>query len=149
VTIYADTSFLVSYLYPGDHHHQASRQFFRQQASADWITSSWSQFETINTLRQLCLQKPGPDRTVIEALRLLFKHWHRKGPFLLERLSADEALIECAAISAGHGATMKMRGADTLHVALLEQFSPDLFVTRDRDQFHLAQARGFSCRLLP
>ena len=39
--------------------------------------------------------------------------------------------------------------ADTLHVALLEQLNPDLFVTRDRDQFDLAQARGFTCRYLP
>jgi hypothetical protein len=36
-----------------------------------------------------------------------------------------------------------MRSADVLHVALLEQIAPDLFLTRDGDQFALAQARGF------
>ena len=149
MTIYADTSFLVSYLYPGDAQHARARGFFRQQSGADWITSSWSRFETINTLRQLCLQRPGPDRKVIEAIRLLFKHWHRKGPFQLESLGLDDALVDCAKISAGFGATLRMRSADTLHVALLEQLNPDLFVTRDRDQFDLAQARGFTCRYLP
>jgi hypothetical protein len=42
-----------------------------------------------------------------------------------------------------------MRSADTLHVALLEQLGPDLFVTRDKDRFDLAQARGFTCHYLP
>jgi predicted nucleic acid-binding protein len=55
MTIYADTSVLVSYLYPGDAQHARARGFFRQQSGADWITSPWSRFETINTLRQLCL----------------------------------------------------------------------------------------------
>jgi hypothetical protein len=113
------------------------------------ITSPWSQFETINTLRQLCLHRPGPDRKVIEAIRLLFKHWHRNGPFHLERLSLDDALVDCAKISAAYGATFRMRSADTFHVALLEQLNPDLFVTRDRDQLDLARARGFTCHYLP
>ena len=57
--------------------------------------------------------------------------------------------VDCAKISAAFGATLRMRSADTLHVALLEQLNPDLFVTRDRDQFDLAQARGFTCHYLP
>ena len=124
-------------------------RFFRQQPQADWLTSPWSQFETVNTLRQLCLQRPGPDRAVIEAIRLLFKHWHRRGPFQLEPASWEEALADCRKISAAFGAGLRMRSADTLHVALLEQINPDLFVTRDKDQFDLAQRRGFTCQFVP
>ena len=42
-----------------------------------------------------------------------------------------------------HGYRMKARSADTLHVAILEQINPDLFVTGDKDQQSLAIARGF------
>jgi hypothetical protein len=37
----------------------------------------------------------------------------------------------------------KARAADVLHVAILEQASPDLFVTFDHDQAALATQRGF------
>jgi predicted nucleic acid-binding protein len=149
VTIYADTSYLVARLYPGDLHHAQAKRFFSRHAAATWVTSSWSQFETVNALRQLCLHRPGPDKALIEAIRLLFKHWHKNGPFQLERLDLEEALNDCRKISAAFGASLRMRTADTLHVALLEQIQPADFVTRDRDQFDLAQRRGFKCHLVP
>jgi hypothetical protein len=40
-------------------------------------------------------------------------------------------------------ARLKARSADTLHVAILEQINPDTFVSRDKDQIALANARGF------
>jgi hypothetical protein len=46
-------------------------------------------------------------------------------------------------ISAGFAARLKARSADALHVAILEQLNPDLFVSGDRDQLTLATARGF------
>ena len=56
MTLYADTQ------------HVRARGFFRQRFGAEWITSCWSRFETINTLRQLCRQRPGRDRKVTEAI---------------------------------------------------------------------------------
>jgi hypothetical protein len=38
---------------------------------------------------------------------------------------------------------LKARSAATLHVAILEQVNPDLFVSGDSDQLRLATARGF------
>ena len=150
MTIYADTSFLVSYLYPRDPRHATAAHFFRvQPADAVWLTYTWSQFETINTLRQLCLQKPGPTPPVIEAIRLPFKHWHKKGPFRLDRVDFDDALTDSRTMSAAFGASLRMRSADTLHIAILEQLNPDAFVTRDSDQCALARRRGFTCHLLP
>jgi hypothetical protein len=44
----------------------------------------------------------------------------------------------------GDGAILAGGGSvDVLHVALLEQINPDLFLTRDKDQGALANARGF------
>jgi predicted nucleic acid-binding protein len=146
--IYADSSFLVSCLYPPDPGYPAAKAFFLRHAEEEWLTCSWSQFETINSLRQLSRHKPGPPTTLADALRRLFKHWHEAGSFSFEETDTDEAVIEAAQISAAVGSRVRMRSADVLHVALLEQINPDLFVTRDKDQFALAKARAFPAKLV-
>jgi predicted nucleic acid-binding protein len=60
-----------------------------------------------------------------------------------------EAVQDCGTISAAFGTQMRMRSADTLHIALLEQIEHDLFVTRDEEQFNLARRRGLKSKLLP
>ena len=92
--IYADTSFLVSLLYPGDRQHGAAIAFFRQWEGEDWQTTDWSQFETVNTLRQLCLGRPGAQPHAIESIRRLFKHWHRNGSFERHDVDLGGALSE-------------------------------------------------------
>jgi predicted nucleic acid-binding protein len=140
---------LVSRLYPGDTHHADALACFRKYASATWITSAWSELETVNSLRQLCLRQPGPAMQVPEALRRLFRHWHEHGPFERAAISLDEGLRECGQLSAAHATTLRMRSADVLHVALLEQINPDLFATRDREQYDLAVKRAFRSELVP
>lgn len=144
--IYADTSFLVSFLYPGDVRHVASRRVFASHAGDGWLTSEWSQFETVNALRQLCLA--GLDAARAEAFVRLFKHWHRVGPFEAVDSSFNEAMNECRQLSAASASRLRMRSADVIHVALLEQLNPDLFVTRDRDQYALAMSRAFPALLV-
>jgi hypothetical protein len=53
-------------------------------------------------------------------------------------------MADCHQISAAFGTRQKCRAADTLHVALLEQMSPDVFVSGDQDQLLLAAARGYT-----
>lgn len=146
--IYADTSFLVSLLYFQDTAHAAAKNFFLNQRTADWIASLWSEFETVNSLRQLCLIQNGPTPAEIEALRRLFKHQFTHGNFEREHVEMDEAIIECHTISAAHATAMRMRSADVLHIAILEQVTPDLFVTRDKEQHDLALARAFQSVLI-
>lgn len=55
----------------------------------------------------------------------------------------DEVLKDAHQISAAFGAKFKARSADALHVAILEQVNPDIFVSGDKDQLVLATARGF------
>lgn len=147
--IYADTSFLVSLLYPPDVGHAAAANVFRHNVGAEWQTSEWTQFETFNALRQLCRKNPGPPPEIPEALRRYFKHLHTAGQFVFSETDLVEALRECQQLSAAHGTTIPMRAADVLHVALLEQINPDLFVTRDKAQYDLATARAFPSRLVP
>lgn len=147
--IYADTSFLVSLLYPGDSAHQGVRTFFRQQPGAEWVTTDWSHFETVNSLRQLCLKIPGPKPATVEGIKRLFKHWHERGAFIMVETDWVEAMTAAQELSAVAGSSLRMRSADVLHVALLEQINPGLFVTRDQDQHLLAISRAFNAQLLP
>src|SRR5437867_12831061 len=143
MTIYADTSFLVSWLYGKDTQHNKARQWFAANSLENWMVSPWSEFETINSLRSLCLRTPGPTPELAEALRRLFKRIVQTGR--LERLEIDWDLVlrDAAQISAAHAAAIKCRAADILHVAILEQLNPDMFVSGDSDQVALATARGF------
>jgi predicted nucleic acid-binding protein len=144
--IYADTSFLVSWIYKGDAGHSAARRAFAKHNTQDWLTTEWSQFETVNSLRQLCLGGLRPPTA--EGLVRFFKRLHHAGPFQLAESVCEEAFRESRQLSAAYGNNIRMRSADVIHVALLEQINPDLFITRDNDQFALAKARGFQCLLV-
>jgi hypothetical protein len=76
-------------------------------------------------------------------LRRYFSHLLQVGPFEFAAVDCDEVLKDAHQISAGFAARLKARSADTLHVAMLEQLNPDLFVSGDQDQLTLATARGF------
>ena len=141
--IYPDASFLVSWLYTPDIHNRKARTWFSAHQAADWIPSDWSRFETLNTLRGLCLRTNGPRPELVEALRRYFNHLIHCGPFEFERTDWQEVLRDANQISAGFAARIKARSADTLHIAILEQINPDLFVSGDRDQIALATSRGF------
>ena len=147
--VYADTSFLVSLLYPGDRQHGAATAFFSRLQAEDWQTTDWSQFETVNTLRQLCLASPGAQPQAIESIRRLFKHWHRHGAFERAEVDLVGALAESHQLNGALGNQLRMRSADVLHVAMLSELNPDLFVTRDKDQHALAVAAGYAAQLLP
>jgi hypothetical protein len=68
MTIYTDVSFLVSWLYKPDLLNAKARVWFAQYQTGDFLISDWSRFETINTLRDLCLRPYPPKPELIEAL---------------------------------------------------------------------------------
>jgi predicted nucleic acid-binding protein len=144
VKIYPDTSFMVSWLYPHDVHHGKARAWFSRHAREEWIISPWAEFETINSLRQLCVRSPGPRPVQIESARRLFKHLFNAGPLKRQAIDWLEAIADCNQISAAFGTLHKCRAADTLHIAFLEQVNPDIFLSGDRDQVNLAIGRGFT-----
>lgn len=146
--IYADTSFLVSLLYTHDAGHPAAWKFYQANAANDWLTSEWSFFETANSLRQLCVRY-GVRPEMAEGLRRYFKNLHRFGPFALAATDWPEMLRDSQQISAACAALLPAASADLLHIAILEQLNPDLFLTRDKKQHALARARAFDSKLIP
>jgi predicted nucleic acid-binding protein len=143
MTVYPDTSFLVSWLYPRDVNHAKAARWFATRQSENWIVSPWAEFETINTLRGLVLQNPGPRAAAMEARRRYFKHLFRAGPLEREEVDWEEVFKDAHQISASSAMRIKARSADVLHVAILEQIHADVFVTFDKEQAVLATSRGF------
>ena len=143
MTIYPDASFLVSWLYKPDPLNAKARLWFSNHQADDFLVSDWARFETINTLRDLCLRPQPPKPELIEALRRYFSHLLQVGPFEFAAVDWHEVLKDAHQISAGFAARLKARSADVLHVAILEQLSPDLFLSGDKDQLALATVRGF------
>lgn len=141
--IYPDASFLVSWLYTPDLRNAKARAWFSNHQSDDFLVSDWARLETINTLRSLCLRPHPPRPELMEGLRRYFSRLLQVGPFELAAVDWDEALQDAHQVSAGFAARQKARNADILHVAMLEQINPDLFVSGDKAQLSLATARGF------
>lgn len=143
MTIYPDASFLVSWLYKPDPLNAQARAWFTSHQAEDFLVSDWARFETINTLRSLCLRPRAPKLDLVEGLRRYFSRLIQAGPFDLVAVNWEEALQDAHQISAGFASRFKARSSDVLHVAMLEQINPDLFVSGDKDQLILATARGF------
>jgi len=134
----------VSWLYAADLNHSKAARWFAAHQADDWLVSPWSEFETVNTLRSLCLRRPAPAPELVERLRRYFKHLFRQGPLVREGMDWIEALKDAHQISAALATQMHARAADTVHVAILEQMNPDAFVTCDEAQLRLAARRGFN-----
>jgi predicted nucleic acid-binding protein len=141
--IYPDTSFLVAWLYGKDVNNPKARTWFTRHQNEEWLLSDWSRFETLNTLRNLCTRTIGPRPELAEALRRYLSHLLRDGPFEASPVDWQEVLRDANQISSAFAPKMKARSADVLHVAILEQVNPDLFISGDKDQVALAVARGF------
>ncbi len=145
MTIYPDASFLVSWLYKPDPLNAKARGWFAKHQAGDFLISDWTRFETVNTLRDLRLRPHPPKSHVVEALRRYLSHLLRIGPFEFAPVDWNEVIKDTYQISAAFAGRIKARSADTLHIAILEQINPDVFVSGDRDQLALAVARGFRC----
>lgn len=143
MTIYPDTSFLVSFLAGWERHHALAMAWFRPRSEAEWLISPWAEFETLNTLRQMCREPNGPPPNRVEAVRRYWRHLFRAGPFVRRPVDWLATMAGCQELSAAFSVRQRMRSADTLHIAILDQILPDLFVTSDDDQHALALARGF------
>src|ERR1700728_5412636 len=101
MTIYPDASFLVSWLYKPDPLNAKARVWFGSHQADDFLISDWARFETINTLRDLCLRPHPPKPELIEALRRYFSHLLQTGPFEVAAVDWDEVLKDAHEISAG------------------------------------------------
>ncbi len=135
MSIYADTSFLVS-LYLTDRH---SAEAERQTASnpAVWLTplhlAEWTHAIEQHVLRKM-LSRREADR-----FHERFQE-HRESGLWVEVDLPESAFDLCSRLGRRHGAPLGLRTLDTLHVASAIELGAERFWTFDERQKKLARA---------
>lgn len=143
MTYYADASFWLALLFPGDQQHASAMLYYAGKEAATWLVSPWAELETLNALRQLSLRNPAPITIAqVDRLRRRWRYYLAAGQFVRTKPEWEEVFVEAHAISLAQAATRKCRGADLLHVALADRLAADVFVTLDSDQALVASEAG-------
>ncbi len=137
MSIYVDTSFLVS-LYVTD---QNSTQARRQILSAPplWFTPL-HEAEWVHAVFQHVFRGK---LSALEAERMLakLKEHEQSGRWLTVPVP-EKAFAICASLASMHGSKLGMRTLDSLHVACALELNADRFWTFDERQAKLAKAQG-------
>ena len=135
MSIYIDTSFLVS-LYLTDRHSAEAEQRMASSPSL-WLTplhlAEWAHAVEQHVFRRL-LSRREADR-----LHERFQQ-HRAGGLWTETALPDAAFDLCAQLGRRHAARLGIRTLDGLHVACALELRADRFWTFDERQKRLARA---------
>lgn len=137
MSIYPDTSFLVS-LYLNDHHSREARARIAS-ASALWFTplhsADWQHVVGQHLFRG--------EISLSEAQRVSAKlEEHRSSGRWLSVPLPEDALEVCGRLAREYGPKLWMRTLDTLHVACALELKAERFWTFDERQAKLAKAQG-------
>ena len=137
MSIYVDSSFLVS-LYLSDRHSHAARQRIKS-ASPLWFTplhnSEWAHAIGQHIFRG--------ELSTSEAQRMNARiEEHLAGGRWIAVPLPENAFELCADLARRYGPKLGMRTLDTLHVACALEFKADRFWTFDERQAKLAKAAG-------
>lgn len=139
MSVYADTSFLVS-LYLTDRH---SAEVERRVSSnpALWLTplhvAEWTHAVEQHVFRRLI------SRSESDQLHERFQQ-HRASGLWTETAVPDQAFERCAQLGRRHAARLGIRTLDGLHVACALELGADRFWTFDERQKRLARAEGLA-----
>jgi predicted nucleic acid-binding protein len=140
LSIYADTSFLVS-LYVSDVHSAAASRIMRR-ALLPVLMTPLGELELLNALH-LRLFRDELTATEIKAAAALFRDDIGEGILSLKSLSAS--IFERAKmISRSQTASLGTRTLDILHVASALVLHADTFCTFDKSQRQLAKMEGLT-----
>lgn len=137
MTVYADSSFIVS-LYLTDAHSSEARHRVKQ--ARQLILTPFHQAEWAHALAQH-LFRGDLSREDARRTGLQFSADQDAGRF--RRLSfPDRAFELCADLASQHGPELPLRTLDSLHVACALELKADRFWTFDERQAKLAKAQG-------
>jgi predicted nucleic acid-binding protein len=139
LSVYADTSFVVS-LYLSDHH---STEAQRRMASRPlvWLTPLHAA-EWIHAIERHVFQKH-LSRRAAQQVYAEFERDRAAGVWI-EASLPESAFDVCAQLARRHAARLGNRTLDTLHVASALDLKAQRFWTFDERQARLARAEGLS-----
>ncbi len=137
MSIYPDTSFLVSLYLNDDHSHEARTRI--ASAPALWFTPLHSA-EWEHVIGQHLFRG---ELSLLEAQRVSAKlEEHRSAGRWLPVPIPEDALAVCSKLAREYGPKLWMRTLDTLHVACALELKAERFWTFDERQAKLAKAQG-------
>ena len=142
MSIYADTSFLVSLYLTDRHSAEAERRLASRPAL--WLTplhvAEWTFAVEQHVFRRLL------SRSEADRLYERFQQ-HRADGLWVEVALPDSAFDRCAQLGRRHGARLGVRTLDGLHVASALELKAGRFWTFDERQERLARAEGLKTAL--
>ena len=137
MSIYADTSFLVSLYIPDRHSLEAERQM--ASSPVLWLTPL-HRAEWTHAVEQQVFRKAA-SRTEADQAHERFR-LHRESGIWMEVDMPETAFEVCAQLARRYGARLGLRTLDTLHVASALELKAERFWTFDQRQKKLARAVG-------
>ena len=135
MSIYADTSFLVSLYVPDQHSSEAERRMALNPSV--WLTPLHVA-EWIHAIEQQVFRR-AISRSEADLAHEAFHH-HRDRSVWVEVALPESALDLCARLARRYGARFGLRTLDTLHVASALELKAQRFWTFDERQRKLARA---------
>ena len=137
MSIYADTSFLVSLYIPDNHSPEAEHQMASNPAM--WLTplhvAEWTHAVEQQVFRGVAA------RAEADIVYEQFQQ-HRESGLWIEVALSDSVFELCAQLARGYAARLGVRTLDTLHVASALELRAESFWTFDDRQKKLVRAVG-------
>jgi predicted nucleic acid-binding protein len=137
LSIYPDTSFLVSLYIPDRHSPEAERRM--ASSPTVWLTpfhvADWTRVVEHQVFMRLV------SRSEADSCHERFQQ-HRESGLWVEVAMPESAFDVCAQLARRHGARLGLRTLDTLHVASALELKAERFWTFDERQKRLARAVG-------
>ncbi|HEV2177535.1 MAG TPA: type II toxin-antitoxin system VapC family toxin [Terriglobia bacterium] len=137
MSIYADTSFLVSLYIPDENSAEAEHRMASNPSA--WLTplhvAEWTHAVEQQVFRKVATREEA------DLVHERFKQ-HRESRLWKEVALPESAFDLCAELARRHAARLGVRTLDTLHVASALALAADRFWTFDERQEKLARAAG-------
>lgn len=137
MSLYADTSFLVSLYVPDRHSPEAER---RMASNPSVCVTPFHVAEWTHAVEQHVFRKSA-SRSEADFAHEKFQQ-HRDSGLWLQVAVPDSAFDLCVLLARRHGAKMGLRTLDTLHVASALELQAEGFWTFDERQRKLARTVG-------
>jgi predicted nucleic acid-binding protein len=143
MTVYCDTSFLVSLLNEVDANHRVARDMAAKHRRAEFVVCEVHLLELPASVRAATHRKDGPvpEQVARRVINRFDRAVNRK-MFQRKRLEGDEALGMARSLGETHGWKERHTAFDLWHLAAAWALSAGVFLTFDKRQRRIATLLG-------
>ena len=145
MTVYCDTSFLVSFLNEADVNHRAARELAAKHRTAEFVVCEVHLLELPAAVRAAVHREVGPiPEPVARQVINRFDRVVNRKVFQRKRLEGDDALNMARSLGDTHGWKERHTSFDLWHLAAAWALSAGVFLTFDQRQKKIANLLGLA-----